>query len=262
MIKNNKYLILRRFVQLTTLFLFFAGANLGLGILKGNLSTANVFDKFHLSDPYAVLQMAFTGYFPTIEIIIGALIVLAFYSLLGGRIFCSWVCPLNIITDFASYIRKKFNIKILLKSGAVSRKIRYYVIVLGLVLSFITGVAAFELVNPISILFRGVIFGTTFSFTAVFIIFLFDLLIVEHGWCGHICPIGAIYSATGKFRLLKIYHTSENCTLCMKCKHVCPEVQVLGIIGKETGKINSSECTDCARCIDVCDDDALKFKIK
>ncbi len=262
MIKNNKYLILRRFVQFSILFLFFAGANLGISILKGNLSTANVLDTIHLSDPYAVLQMAFAGFFPTKEIIIGAVIVLTFYSILGGRIFCSWVCPLNVITDFASYVRKRFKIKPALKANTISRNIRYYVIVLGLILSFITGIAAFEMINPISILFRGVIFGTVFSLTAVIIIFLFDLLILEHGWCGHLCPVGAVYSATGKFRLLKVYHTSENCTLCMKCKHVCPEVPVVDIIGKETGNIKSSECTDCARCIDVCNDDALKFKIK
>lgn len=259
---NSKYLILRRFVQLSILFLFFAGANFGISILKGNLSTANVFDKLILSDPYAVLQMAFTGYFPTIEIIIGAVIVLVFYALIGGRIFCSWVCPLNIVTDFASYLRRRFKIIPVIKPNVISRKIRYYVIGLGLILSFITGVAAFEIINPISILFRGIILGTVFSLTAILIVFLFDLFIISHGWCGHICPVGAVYAATGKFRLLKIYHTSENCTKCMKCKVVCPEVQVMDIIGRETGKINSSECTDCARCIDVCNDNALKFKIK
>ena len=262
MMNNSKYLILRRFVQLSILFLFFAGANFGISILKGNLSTANVFDKLILSDPYAVLQMAFTGYFPTIEIIIGAVIVLVFYALIGGRIFCSWVCPLNIVTDFASYLRRRFKIIPVIKPNVISRKIRYYVIGLGLILSFITGVAAFEIINPISILFRGIILGTVFSLTAILIVFLFDLFIISHGWCGHICPVGAVYAATGKFRLLKIYHTSENCTKCMKCKVVCPEVQVMDIIGRETGKINSSECTDCARCIDVCNDNALKFKIK
>ncbi len=262
MMTNNKYLIIRRIVQLSILFLFFAGANLGISILKGNLSTANVLDSFYLSDPYAVMQMAFTGFFPTIEIIIGALIVLVFYSLIGGRIFCSWVCPLNIITDFASYLRRKFKITPLIKQNIISKNIRYYVIGLGLVLSTITGVAAFELVNPISILFRGIILGTVFSLSAVLMVFLFDLFILSNGWCGHICPVGAVYATTGKFRLLKIYHTSENCTKCMKCKIVCPEVQVMNIIGKETGKINSSECTNCARCIDVCNDNALKFKIK
>ncbi|NOZ35431.1 MAG: quinol dehydrogenase ferredoxin subunit NapH [Chlorobi bacterium] len=260
--KNNKYLILRRIIQIGILFLFFSGANFGINILKGNLSTAIVLDKFHLSDPYAVLQMLFTGYIPTVEIITGAVIILVFYSLLGGRIFCSWVCPLNIITDFASYVRKKIGIKPALKIKTVSRNIRYYVVILGLLLSFITGIASFELINPISIFFRGLIFGSIFSLSAVLIIFLFDLFIVEHGWCGHICPVGAVYSVTGKFRLLNIYHTYENCTLCMKCKRVCPEIQVLEIIGKETGKIKSSECTDCGRCIDVCDDNALKFKLK
>ncbi len=150
----------------------------------------------------------------------------------------------------------------LIKPNVISRKIRYYVIGLGLVLSFITGVAAFEIINPISILFRGIILGSVFSLTAVLIVFLFDLFIVSHGWCGHICPVGAVYAATGKFRLLKIYHISENCTKCMKCKVVCPEVQVMDIIGRETARINSSECTNCARCIDVCNDNALKFKIK
>ncbi len=260
--KNNKYLILRRIIQLGILFLFFSGANFGINILKGNLSTAIVSDKFYLSDPYAVLQMLFTGYIPTVEIITGAVIILVFYSLLGGRIFCSWVCPLNIITDFASYVRKKTGIKPALKMKTVSGNIRYYVVILGLLLSFVTGIASFELINPISIFFRGLIFGSVFSLSAVLIIFLFDLFIVEHGWCGHICPVGAVYSLAGKFRFLKIYHTYENCTLCMKCKRVCPEIHVLEIIGKKTGNIKSSECTDCGRCIDVCDDNALKFKLK
>ena len=261
MIKNNKYLILRRFIQLLILFLFFAAANFGLTILKGNLSTADVFGLFHLSDPYAVLQMMFTGYIPTREIAVGAIIVFVFYSIIGGRLFCSWICPLNIITDFASFLRRKFKIKPLIKAQVISRNVRYYLIALGLVLSTITGVAAFELVNPISILFRGIIFGSVFSLSAVAIVFLVDLFILEHAWCGHFCPVGALYAVAGKFSLLKVYHTSENCTLCMKCKLVCPEVQVLNIIGKETDIIKSSECTDCARCIDVCDDNALKFKL-
>jgi len=262
MIKNNKYLILRRLTQFLVLFLFFAGANLGLNILKGNLSTALVLDSFHLSDPYAVLQMFFSGYIPTSEIITGAIIVLVFYSLLGGRIFCSWVCPINIVTDFASFTRKKLKISPLIKKGTISRKSRYFVLALGLLLSFTAGVSAFELINPISILVRGIIFGAIFSLTAVVMVFLFDLFVMEHAWCGHFCPVGATYALAGKYRLLKIFHTAENCTLCMKCKNVCPEVQVMGIIGKETGKIQSSECTNCARCIDVCNDDALKFKIK
>ncbi len=262
MMKNNRYLILRRISQSGILFLFVAGANFGINIIKGNLSTAILFNKFHLSDSYAVMQMFFAGYIPTTEIIIGAAVILLFYSVTGGRIFCSWVCPLNIITDFASYIRKITGIQPVFKTKSMSKNIRYYVVGLGLFLSFISGIAAFELINPISILFRAVIFGTVFGISIVLTVFLFDIFIAEHGWCGHICPVGAIYAVIGKYRLLKVSHTKENCTLCMKCKKVCPEIQVLDIIGKKSGNIKSSECTDCGRCIDVCDDNALKFNFK
>jgi ferredoxin-type protein NapH len=47
----------------------------------------------------------------------------------------------------------------------------------------------------------------------------------------------------------------------MKCKEVCPETQVLHMIGKKSIKVMDAECTNCGRCIEVCDDDALGFSI-
>jgi len=261
--KNNKYLILRRIVQLSILFLFMSSSYLGLKILMGNYSSAYLLESFHLADPYAVLQILSTGFLPALELLIGAGVVAIFYAILGGRLFCSWVCPLNMVTDAASYLRKRFKIKPFVKKtdSEKFRNIRYYVLALGLFLSMIFGHAAFEIINPISMLHRTLIFGFGFSINMVLIVFLADLFVMPHLWCGHICPVGGFYSIIGKFSILKVQHTSENCTLCMKCKQVCPEVQVLGIIGKETGKIKSSECTDCGRCIDVCNDNALHFTV-
>jgi hypothetical protein len=31
-------------------------------------------------------------------------------------------------------------------------------------------------------------------------VFLFDLFVMRHGWCGHLCPVGAFYSLIGRFR--------------------------------------------------------------
>ena len=47
----------------------------------------------------------------------------------------------------------------------------------------------------------------------------------------------------------------------MKCKEICPENQVLYMVTKESIPVLSGECTNCARCIEVCDDDALNFSI-
>ncbi len=108
MISNNKFLISRRVVQISILILFFAGNYYGWKILTGNLSTSYLFGKIPLSDPYAVLQMFVAGAVISSNLLIGAAIILLFYAVIGGRAFCSWVCPINIITDAANWTRRKF----------------------------------------------------------------------------------------------------------------------------------------------------------
>ncbi|MDD5202503.1 MAG: quinol dehydrogenase ferredoxin subunit NapH, partial [Sulfurimonas sp.] len=215
-----------------------------------------------LSDPFAALQMLAAGALLATNLLIGAGIIAAFYLIVGGRVFCSWVCPINMITDAANYLRRKLQIDKLPNRQSVSRKMRYWILALSLILSFFMGVTAFEFVSPISMMHRGIIFGLGFGWAAMLIIFLFDLFVLKNGWCGHVCPLGGFYSLLGSFSLIRVKHTQENCTLCMKCKLVCPEHQVLHMIGKESLPVLSGECTNCARCIEVCDDDALGFSLR
>lgn len=257
-----RYLIFRRTTQVLLLFLYFAANAWGLTVLMGNLSTSVLFDIIPLSDPYAVLQMFAAGAVLATDLLIGALIISVFYLIVGGRVFCSWVCPVNLVTDAAALLRRKIGVDSFAKRQPASRNIRYWVLALSLIISFMMGIAAFEFISPISILHRGIIFGFGFGWAAVLIIFLFDLFVLKNGWCGHVCPLGGFYSLIGNFSLIRVQHTEENCTLCMKCKVVCPEQQVLYMVGKESIPVLSGECTNCARCIEVCDDDALSFSIR
>jgi ferredoxin-type protein NapH len=84
---------------------------------------------------------------------------------------------------------------------------------------------------------------------------------LKNGFCGHICPVGGFYAIIGKYRLLKVKHDSEKCSKCMNCVAVCPEKQVLYMVGKESRVVDNSECTNCGRCIEVCNDDALNFSL-
>lgn len=260
---NYRYLILRRFTQVGLLVLFFGANAWGWKILEGNLTTSKIFDMIPMSDPYAVLQMFAAGAIISADILLGVLMVVLFYFFVGGRAFCSWVCPINMVTDLASYLRRVFQIdRAQITKQPISRKARYWILALGLVVSAAMGVAAFELISPISMLHRGIVFGMGFGWAAVVVIFIFDLLVLKNGWCGHLCPLGGFYSLLGKFSFIRVHHIEENCTLCMKCKVVCPEKQVLHMIGKESLPVLSGECTNCARCIEVCDDDALRFSIR
>ncbi len=258
---NIKYLILRRVTQLTLLFLYFAGNVWGWKILQGDISTSLLFGKIPLSDPFALLEIFATGTVVGVNVIVGALIITLFYGIIGGRAFCSWVCPVNLVTDAAAWLRRKLYIDKIERKVWISRKIRYYILIIALIVSAISGLAAFEVISPITILNRNIIFGLGAGIGLIISIFIFDLFVVKNGWCGHICPLGATYSLIGKYSLIRVKHISENCTLCMKCKEVCPEPQVLHMIGKYSITVNNIECTNCGRCIDVCNDEALDFVI-
>jgi ferredoxin-type protein NapH len=258
----HKYLLLRRVSQLGILALFLTGPLFGIWILKGNLSSSVLLDTVPMTDPFMLLQSLSAGHIPELTAIIGALIVASFYFILGGRVFCSWVCPVNLITDSAHWLRRKLKIR---ASTKLSRKTRFWVLAMSLILPFILGTMAWELINPVSIFHRGVIFGMGLGWIVLVGIFLFDFMLVEHGWCGHICPLGAFYNLVGRYSPIKVTaYQREKCDKCMDCFTVCPESQVLKMPlfgeGKGYGPIiESADCTNCARCIDVCSQDVFRI---
>jgi ferredoxin-type protein NapH len=260
-VMRNRFLVLRRATQLLLLFIFIAGNVLGWKVLRGSLSTSRLADAVTLADPFALLQIGATGNLPAVEALAGGLIVLLFFALIGGRSFCSWVCPINMVTDLANRLRGMMQPGPLLQKD-ISRNVRYWTLGLSLVLSAYAGIAAFEWISPISALQRGMIFGMGAGWTAVAAVFLFDLVLLRHGFCGHVCPLGGFYSLITRYSLIRVMHDSGKCTLCMKCIEHCPERQVLPMVGKATALVSSGECTNCGKCIEVCDDRAMRFGIR
>ena len=260
-----RFIIYRRIVQLGTLLLFFGSAHWGWTVanepvLLGNLSASTLLGTIPLADPFAVLQIFLTQHVLETSVIIGAGIVLLIYALLGGRTWCSWVCPINMVADLAAWMRRRLHIKdrIILK-----RNVRYTVLILSLILSALTGVAAFEWVSPISMFHRELIFGIGMGFMAVIGVFIFDLFVLRDGWCGHLCPLGAFYALIGKVAPVRILFDSPTCTHCGECARVCPEPQVMNLIkATEAGMIASGECTNCGRCITICPENTLCFGLR
>ncbi|MEF3191894.1 MAG: quinol dehydrogenase ferredoxin subunit NapH [Campylobacterales bacterium] len=259
---RHRFLIARRIVQLTILVLYFGANAWGWTILQGNLSASKLFEVIPLSDPFAVIQMATAGTIVAFDALIGAGIILLFYTLIGGRAFCSWICPVNLVTDAANGARRWLRLDDVERKVWVSRNIRYWVLALTLVLSALMGVAAFEFISPICILTRGAIFGLGFGMALLVGLFLFDLFVLKHGFCGHICPLGGFYSIVGRFRIIRVHYDSDKCTLCMRCTQICPEKPVLNMIGKHSAAVTMGECTNCGRCIEVCNDHALDFSLR
>jgi ferredoxin-type protein NapH len=264
--KAHQWLLLRRLSQLSILALFLLSPWLAqqteFWLIKGNLASSLTLDSIPLSDPYVILQSIVAGQWPISTGFIGAFIVIIFYLIVGGRVYCSWVCPINFITDAAAWLREKLQIK---GGVAMNRNTRFWILGSTLLLAFSTGTLAWELINPVSIIFRSLVFGIGLAWGMMLAIFLLDFSISRRAWCGHLCPVGAFYSLLGKKSLIRVdAYQREQCDDCMDCFIVCPEQTVItqplrGATKGISSVISSSQCTNCGRCIDVCAEDVFKF---
>lgn len=255
--RAHRFLILRRLCQLTIIALFMAGPT--LGILTGNLSSSMLLDAVPLSDPLILLQALATGHVPEFNALLGVVIVVVFYAILAPRAFCAWVCPLNIVTDLAAWLRRKFNIK---ASYRWSPAIRYWLIPVLMLGSAMSGAILWTWLDPVAALHRGLVFGMGAGWVLIALVFVLDLLLVEHGWCGHLCPLGATYGVIGRKSLLRVTAVRrEDCTKCMDCFYVCPEPEVLRQPLKEGDRrVMDQNCISCGRCLDVCSEHVFEFK--
>ncbi|EJL6725442.1 quinol dehydrogenase ferredoxin subunit NapH [Vibrio alginolyticus] len=255
--RAHRFLILRRLCQFTIIALFMAGPT--LGILTGNLSSSMLLDNVPLSDPLIVLQALATGHVPEFNALLGVVIVVVFYAILAPRAFCAWVCPLNIVTDLAAWLRRKFNIKV---SYRWSPMIRYWLIPVLMLGSALSGAILWTWLDPVAALHRGLVFGMGAGWVLIALVFVLDLLLVEHGWCGHLCPLGATYGVIGRKSLLRVTAVRrEDCTKCMDCFYVCPEPEVLRQPLKEGDRrVMDQNCISCGRCLDVCPEHVFEFK--
>jgi polyferredoxin len=89
---------------------------------------------------------------------------------------------------------------------------------------------------------------------------------VRRVWC-RFCPTGssiAIMNRLRGFKWTPVVHLNKDetkCTKCGICKRVCP-VQVTDVYDQKGGKIMTSMCMLCARCVEMCPyEDCLKVNV-
>jgi len=231
-----------------------------LDAIKGNTWSGTFFG-LQLSDPLAAVGQIFAGKTFYLPFLLTALIPIIF-SLIFGRFFCGWICPATFIyelnTNLSAGLRRAG-----LKTGnrRFDRRIKYLVLICGLLLSAATGSILVAGIYPPAIVGREIYYAIAlggFGAGSVFFIgtLLFDLLVARRGFCRYICPGGALYSLLGRFRIFRIQRIVENCNDCAKCNAVCEFG--LDPLRDDFGQ----ECNNCSACIAICPTDALTFKIQ
>lgn len=213
-----------------------------------------------LSDPLAVLgQLAasWTIYWP---FLITAIIPVTL-TIIFGRFFCGWICPATFIYELNSNLSAWFyRAGLYTGTQRFDRRLKYLVLIAGLILSAIFGSIFVAAIYPPAIIGREIYYAIAlggFGTGAVFFILtlLFDLLVARRGFCRYICPGGALYSILGRFRLFRIKRKVEQCNDCSKCNAICEFA--LAPMSDEFGQ----ECNNCTACIAICPTDALSFTV-
>ena len=261
----------RWFVTIGIHLIFFLSFYIDIQMLEGTLNGSRFFG-FHLIDLFTTIEVYVATYHLSINMLIGTITIALFYIFLGGRTYCSWVCPYGLLSEIGEKINNTLINKGIIRKKEFDNRVKYLFYLFFLISSFSSGYLVFETINVIGIMSRFIVYGWSLALIWVLIIFLFEIFYSRRVWCRCVCPIGATYGYLGAVAALRV-EWSSTCDHCMVCHDVCFENQVLEVTKSkyakqveehkiETRYVSGMDCTLCGRCIDVCHQDALKFDFR
>ena len=191
-------------------------------------------------------------------------------SLLAGRAFCGWMCPVGTIQDFLAnlsnrlFISKKKQIagkqislpyKISPRNDAWLRSFKYLILVIILLASTFAIYPPLREICPARALLSFQL--TTPLLWSVLITFVITSMANKRFWCKYLCPLGAVLAPFNKIAPLRLVLNQASCTNCRRCDAACPMD-----IPDLTNNLRSAECIECLECQDTCnEEDALELRL-
>ena len=251
-------------VLLTVNLLFVLSYRLDVQLVEGSLSGSR-FLGFHLIDINSALQLMLAHKHVIVNLLIGTGTVGLIYFLVGGRTFCSWICPYHLLSELAEKLHLYLAGKKLVKDHPLHRGMRVILWATFALLAYATGFTVYETISPTGIVSRALIYGPGVAMLWVLALLAFEVLYSRRAWCRYMCPIGLTYGVVGALAPVKITWNLENCMHEGECRKVCLVPHVLEHVLK--GRATSEhvdvgpDCTRCGMCVDTCPSGALTFKI-
>jgi polyferredoxin len=218
-----------------------------------------------------------------------ALIILI--TLLFGRVYCSFICPLGTLHDIFIFFSKKLAPrKKLWKYRKPLNLIRYGLTGL-IILSLVTGsILLVNIFDPYSLygkivhnLARPVFIGgnnlAALLLTKADVFLMYPVnwvpvnyaaLILAVGWtvmllilsatrgrlyCNTICPVGTLLGVFSQISLFRIRLDKSACNSCGKCSSVCKAE----CIDPKAQSLDFSRCVGCMNCLSPCPDNGVRF---
>ena len=182
-------------------------------------------------------------------------------SLLAGRAFCGWMCPLGTLQDlFAHWARRlsggekrysrgkrskaRFPILLPLKWDKWLRYTKYLILAIILVASIRSVYPPLYEICPARAIFSFQL--TTPLLWSVLITFVITSMLNKRFWCKYLCPLGAVLAVFNKISPIRVVSNSS-CTSCGRCDVECP-MDIITV----PENLRSAECIQCLECLETC----------
>lgn len=164
-------------------------------------------------------------------------------SLVAGRLFCGYICPLGTAQELVyRLVKKQVHVDVRL-----SATVRAFFFVIFIV--FGTGMATVIRFDPFSLVSPWL---GTFKLLALVLVAAAAVFIYRP-WCTLLCPFGFLMNLTSRLSALEL-RINGNCTDCGACVRKCPTGQA------QRGSA-MAECYWCGRCLPACKKDAIAISL-
>lgn len=178
-------------------------------------------------------------------------------SFLAGRGFCSWVCPIGTLSEWAHRLGRKLLGRNLLPPRWIDiplRSLKY------LLLGFFVYAVARMPVEALRVFLEGpynrvadvkmYLFFAEMTRTAAIILAILLVLsvLIRNFWCRYLCPYGALLGLCSWLSPTVVRRDATRCNGCRQCERACPNrVQT-----RTRQQVRSPECTTCFGCVQAC----------
>ncbi|MBF0432965.1 MAG: 4Fe-4S binding protein [Fibrobacteria bacterium] len=223
------------------------------------------------------------------SVIIGAIIIAL--TIIFGRIFCGFVCPLGAVIDFSDRFLFKRRPPKMRRPSVFLQKFKYIFLIAVLILAGF-GVLFSFLIDPISLFTRTVViilypllmilrldsieliapviqklgaedvlllsFKTPLFYGSVAVLIIFALILAggyweRRFWCQYVCPSGAFFGLLSRFALFRRSVRRISCNGCNGGNTCAKVCPVSAIDHTDVFATSTSECVVCGVCTDIKD---------
>ncbi len=256
----NRY---RRWVQTLSLLLFVAVPVLngyGIHAIVGTLYSISI-GELDMADPVMVLQTILLTREIYLPLLLAAVVPVVI-AWLFGRVFCSWVCPQNTLSEWSDALQQRFFPKRWkrehhFKFGRNPSAVWYWLIFAALLLiTVILGLPLLSYVSApgiiTSFLSQAILgLGVGAEIVLVLAIFAIEAALFRRFWCKYACPVGAGLALFQGRRSLRVQFNTEMCDCkpgTAPCYAVCP----LHLAPKDIETLYPY-CFNCGLCVAFCE---------